>query len=78
MKGKCHSLGKPVNGQRTWSNAWSSYNNNYTLRRFIREAKIKLDKEKVIEKINYKLTKKKYLTKRKKMKKTEKKKLVWF
>ena len=77
-KGKCHALGKPVNGQRTWSNAWSSYNNNYILRKFIGEAKARLDKEKIPEKINYKLTKKKYITKQKKIKKIEKKKLVWF
>lgn len=77
-RGKCHSIGKPVNGQRTWSNAWSSYNNNFILRRFISEAKSKLLKDKVPEKINYKLTKKKYITKRKKVKQIQQKKLIWF
>ena len=24
-KGKAHAIGKPVKGQRTWSNAWNSY-----------------------------------------------------
>merc|ERR1712170_292972 len=36
-KGKCHALGKPVRGQRTWSNAWNSYNTNKVLRTFIAE-----------------------------------------
>jgi len=34
-RGKSHSIGKPVRGQRTWSNAWSSYKSNQILREFI-------------------------------------------
>ena len=33
-KGFCHILGKPVKGQRTWSNAWMSYKKNLFLRMF--------------------------------------------
>jgi len=33
-KGYRHLKGLPVNGQRTWSNGWSSYRNNHTLRSF--------------------------------------------
>lgn len=76
-KGRCHAIGKPVRGQRTWSNAWSTYNNNYILRRFINEARIKTQKNKLPEKINYKLIKKKYGTKRKKFKKSLTKKKTW-
>ena len=35
-KGKCHAVGKPVYGQRTWSNAWTSYTKNNTLVFYIR------------------------------------------
>ena len=38
-RGRCHALGKPVRGQRTWSNAWNSYKCNKTLRGFISETK---------------------------------------
>ncbi len=44
-KGKCHALGKPVNGQRTWSNAWSSYKNNKDLRNFLSEVKKQIKKD---------------------------------
>ena len=76
-RGRCHALGKPVNGQRTWSNAWSAYKNNLVLRRFISETKNSLSKLSTPEKINYKLIKKKYVTKQKKIKKIEKKKTIW-
>lgn len=33
-KGYRHLKGLPVNGQRTWSNAWSTYRNNHVLRSF--------------------------------------------
>ena len=58
-KGRCHALGKPVRGQRTWSNAWNSFNRNKVLRTFISETKQQLAKNKKEEKINYKMTKKK-------------------
>ena len=76
-RGKCHALGKPVHGQRTWSNAWSSFNSNLTLRRFISETKRNLQKNQKEEKINFRLIKKKYANKQKKVKKVEEKKLVW-
>jgi ribosomal protein S13 len=34
-RGRSHALGKPSRGQRTWSNAWTSYNVNKTTRAFI-------------------------------------------
>lgn len=76
-KGYCHALGKPVHGQRTWSNAWSSYKNNLILRNFISESKNSLDKNKLPEKINYKFVKKKYAVNKKKVKKVEIKKMLW-
>jgi hypothetical protein len=39
-RGLRHAFGLPVRGQRTWTNAWSSYRSNTTLRQF----KIKLSK----------------------------------
>jgi len=39
-RGIRHSFGLPVRGQRTWTNAWSSYRSNLTLRQF----KIKVSK----------------------------------
>lgn len=77
-RGRCHALGKPVRGQRTWSNAWNSYNLNKTLRFFIGEARAQLNKNKVEEKINYKLVKKKYITKKKKKTVKIKEKKSWF
>jgi ribosomal protein S13 len=68
-KGRCHALGKPVNGQRTWSNAWSVYKNNLVLRRFISETKNSLAKLSTPEKINYKLIKKNILLNRRRLKK---------
>jgi len=65
-RGRCHALGKPVRGQRTWSNAWNSYNINTTLRSFISETRKAIQKSKKEEKINYKVVKKKYASKKKK------------
>lgn len=39
-RGLRHAFGLPARGQRTWSNAWSSYRSNLTLRQF----KIRLSK----------------------------------
>jgi len=77
-KGRCHAFGKPSRGQRTWSNGWTAFKYNNTLRKFISETKLKLNKDKVVEKINYKLTKKKYGVNKKKLKKVIVKRLVWF
>jgi len=76
-RGKCHLLGKPTRGQRTWSNGWTSYKHNLTLRRFVNETKSKLTKDKKTEKINYKLIKKKYGIKKNFKKKITKKTLLW-
>lgn len=77
-RGKCHALGKPVHGQRTWSNAWNSYNYNRAVRSFIGETKKILKKDLKVEKINYKLTQKKYAAKSKKKKSIVIKKQVWY
>jgi len=58
-RGRCHALGKPSRGQRTWSNAWTAYNYNKITRAFISEYKKKQDSEKKEVKINYKLIQKK-------------------
>jgi hypothetical protein len=72
-------VGKPCNGQRTWSNSWNSYKTNKILRNFISDTQRKLSKSNKIEKINYKIIKKKYLTKNKnKTKELSKKKNIWF
>jgi ribosomal protein S13 len=76
-RGKCHLLGKPTRGQRTWSNGWTSYKYNLILRRFVSETKSKLSKDKKVEKINYKLIKKKYGIKKTFKKKISKKTLLW-
>jgi len=38
-RGYCHAIGKPVKGQRTWSNGWNSYKCNNLLRNFINKTK---------------------------------------
>ena len=77
-KGRCHAIGKPVRGQRTWSNAWVSYKENKTLRSFIYETSFQLKQKKTIEKINYKVVKKKYATKKKSSTRKTNKKKIWF
>lgn len=41
--GKCHALGKPTRGQRTWSNAMTSKNNNFFIRKCISKNSNKID-----------------------------------
>ena len=77
-RGKCHALGKPVRGQRTWSNGWNSYNNNRLVRSFIGETKKILKKDQKVEKINYKLTQKKYASKKSSRKKEVQVKRIWY
>ena len=78
-RGRCHAIGKPVRGQRTWSNAWSSYKYNKTLRSFLVEIKRKINKPNEVEKINYKVTKKKYPSAKKSTTKENRKlKSKWF
>ena len=38
-QGYCHAIGKPVRGQRTWSNAWNSFKCNNILRNFVNKVK---------------------------------------
>jgi ribosomal protein S13 len=79
-RGRSHALGKPVRGQRTWSNAWNSYNLNRVLRNFISETRRLMRKNAREEKINYKMVKKKYATNKTNKKKalSKKKVIVWF
>ena len=78
-RGRCHALGKPVRGQRTWANAWNSYNTNKILRGFISETKRLIKQSARVEKINFKVVKKKYASKKKKKTSTPKKKqITWF
>jgi ribosomal protein S13 len=79
-KGRCHAIGKPVRGQRTWSNAWTSFKYNNILRFFISSSKKKHEVGAVNTKINFKITKKKYgNTAPSKQKKTAStKKLHWY
>lgn len=77
-RGRCHALGKPVRGQRTWSNSWNSYNTNKTLRTYISETTNQLRAKEKVEKINYKIIKKKYTSKKKKKSTRVKKKILWF
>lgn len=77
--GKAHAVGKPVHGQRTWSNSWTAYKYNSTLRVFISSIKKKSQLSEKKEKINFKLTKKKYgVTKSKYSTKSVIKKVNWF
>lgn len=76
-RGRCHALGKPTRGQRTWSNGWTSYKINLILRKFIGEIKSKMSKTTKIEKINYRVAKKKYGINKKKLKAKEVKKIKW-
>nr|YP_010049545.1 ribosomal protein S13 [Strombidium cf. sulcatum]QPL15950.1 ribosomal protein S13 [Strombidium cf. sulcatum] len=81
-RGKSHFLGKPVNGQRTWSNAWNSYNCNLVLRSFVLETLSKMSEDDKPEKINFKLIKKKKKkfrkNKNKVLEKIKIKKRKWF
>ena len=65
-RGRSHALGKPSRGQRTWSNAWSSYHTNKVTRAFIGAYQRTVNANKKEEKINYKLLKKKSLRKQRK------------
>jgi ribosomal protein S13 len=63
-QGYCHVLGKPVRGQRTWSNSWNSFKCNNVIRNFITKVKkLGILKDTKFEKINYRNIKKKYTIK---------------
>ena len=59
-RGRAQALGKPSRGQRTWSNAWTSYYYNKTIRNFITNIQKNLNTTKKDEQINYKIVQKKY------------------
>jgi len=61
-QGYCHAIGKPVRGQRTWSNAWNSFKCNNILRNFINKIKFlkSLSSNQRNTKNNYKVILKKY------------------
>jgi hypothetical protein len=72
-------VGKPTRGQRTWSNAWTAFKNNTLLRLFISNMKKKSQLGKSPDKVNFRLTKKKYSpTKNKSTSKLVHKKVSWF
>lgn len=80
FRGKAQAFGKPSRGQRTWSNAWTSYLYNKDLRIFIAEVQKKINQEKKVEKINYKLLKKKFAKPQgeKKLKVSKSRSVAWF
>lgn len=79
-RGRAHALGKPVRGQRTWSNASTSKSYNRVLRLFISRVKKNNATKIVPEVINYKRLKKKTkkVQVRLKMIITKKKTNFWF
>jgi ribosomal protein S13 len=63
-QGYCHSVGKPVRGQRTWSNGWNSFKCNNTLRSFINKVKhLQSSNKNDQTKVDYRKIKKKYTLK---------------
>jgi len=79
-RGRCHAIGKPSRGQRTWSNASTSFNINKITKSFIQEVKKINFVEKKKESLNLKFIKKKIRTKAPKIKMfiVKKKKNLWF
>jgi len=63
-QGYCHVLGKPVRGQRTWSNSWNSFKCNNILRNFLNKIKTlkSLSKNNLPTKYDYIRVKKKYVS----------------
>ena len=59
FKGRCHALGKPSKGQRTWSNSSTANKCNKVIRIFIKQIKKNNVIEKKIESLNMKIIKKK-------------------
>lgn len=58
-RGRCHALGKPAHGQRTWSNASNARKCNLIIRNFVTEVKKFNFVEKKVESLNLKKIKKK-------------------
>lgn len=80
FRGRSHALGKPVRGQRTWSNASTASKCNRILKIFIRQVKKNNIIEKKVESLNTKITKKKIKKNTPKIKMiiVKKKKNLWF
>ena len=80
FRGRCHALGKPSRGQRTWSNAQNAGKCNKITRNFIQEVKKFNFVEKKQESLSKKFVKKKIKKKAPKIKMifTKKKKNLWF
>ena len=79
FRGRCHALGKPVKGQRTWSNASTSHKCNKVIRYFIAQVKKNNVIEKKTESLNKKIMKKKLKKTAPKIKMMIiKKKNLWF
>lgn len=80
FRGRCHALGKPSRGQRTWSNAQNAKKCNKTTKNFIQEVKKFNFVEKKKENLSKKFIKKKIKKKAPKIKMifTKKKKNLWF
>lgn len=80
FRGRCHALGKPCRGQRTWSNASNAYRCNRVIRVFIRQVKKNNVIEKKVESLNMKILKKKVKRTAPKIKMliVKKKKNLWF
>lgn len=79
-RGRCHVIGKPSRGQRTWSNGNTAYNINKITKNFIQDVKKLNFVEKKKESLNVKFIKKKVKAKapRIKMFIVKKKKNLWF
>jgi len=79
-RGRCHALGKPTRGQRTWSNAWTAKRCNLIIKNFISDVKKFNFIEKKVESLNLKKLKKKVKKKAPKIKMIfiKKKKSLWF
>lgn len=85
FRGRGHSLGKPIRGQRTWSNAWTAYSSNRILKTYISETQYLKTKDIREEKIDYKKLKRKFKKKIKNVntldltaKKAKRLETIWF
>jgi ribosomal protein S13 len=80
FKGRCHALGKPVRGQRTWSNSSNSYKCNKIIRSFISQVKKNNVSTQKPKSLNKKWIKKKLKKKALKIKMiiTKKQQNLWF
>lgn len=78
FRGRAQAIGKPSRGQRTWSNAWTAYQYNTTIRTFVSLTHQALKKDEKEEKINFKLLKKKIRKAKHKVKVEKVKPNTWF